>query len=306
MGNWNPAFGRKLIFINPGFVIKSYIIPALLEMEYEVYYTEEPRYTKALLRAFPESICFFDIDSGMSEDEYLHLILSIESNPAFCNVLVGVISRKIGITQRNFMMNVQLAAGYLPRSGNKDELLNAIASVCQLNDVKGRRQYVRISTPEGAEAVFSCMVNGAQMHLPIKDISTCGFACDAVGCAREDFTLNSIIPGKLILGQIVLPCNAVLYAMNPTSVSVILVFLFAGKGNPLSLKKNIKAFSSVALQKVAAAICVREGLDSTDYTKKPENAEKVEVLADLEECDDFYADDDNQSGLSYTSINSGN
>lgn len=302
MGVWNPAFGRKLIFINPGYIIRSHIIPDLLDMEYEIYYTEEPRYTKTLLRQFPDSICFFDIDSGMSEDEYLHLILSIENDPAFKNVLIGVISRKIGTTQRNFMMNVELPAGYLPRSGNKDELLSAISAVCELNDVKGRRQYVRISIPEGSEAVFACSINGQMLRLPIKDISTCGFACDAVGYAKEDFILNSIVPGKLILGQLVLQCNAVLYALNPNSVSVVLVLLFTAKGNPLSLKKNIKAFSAIALQKVATAICVHGGLDSTDYTKKPKDTEKVEVLADLEECDDFYADDDNQSGLSYTDI----
>lgn len=306
MGEWNPAFGRKVIFINPGYIIRNHIIPDLLDMEYEVYYTEEPRYTKTLLRKFPDSICFFDIDSGMSEDEYLHLILSIENDDAFKNVLIGVISRKIGTTQRNFMTNVQLAAGYLPRSGNKEEVLAQIAAVCELNDVKGRRQYVRISIPEGTEAVFSCMTNGKQMRLPIKDISTCGFACDAIGYAKEDFTVNSIIQGKLVLGELVLQCNSVLYAMNSTSVSVILVMLFTAKGNPLSLKKNIKAFSAIALQKVATSVCVRGGLDSADYTKKPENAEKVEVLADLEECDDFYADDDQYGGLSYTSITAGN
>lgn len=305
MGSWNPAFGRKVIFINPGFILKNQIIPDLLAMEYEVYYTEEPRYTKTLLKNFPDSICFFDIDSGMSEDEYLHLILSLEQDPAFSNVLFGVISRRIGTTKRNFLTNVQLAAGYLPRGSNRDEMLNAIAAICDLNDVKGRRQYVRISIPEGSGAVFSCVINGTQMRLPIKDISTCGFACDAVGLSKEDFTVNSIITGKLILGQLVLLCNAVLYALNPTSVSVILVFLFAAKGNSLSLKKNIKAFSAIALQKVAESVCVRGGLDATDYTKKPKAVEKVEVLADLEECDDFYADDDNQSGLSYTSINAG-
>lgn len=304
MGEWSPAFGRKVLFINPGYILKTQIIPDLLEMEYEVYYTEEPRYAKSLLRQFPDSICFFDIDSGMTEDEYLHLILSIEQNPEFKNVLIGVISRKTGTVQKNFLLNVKLAAGYLPRCNNREEIRSAIAGVLELNEVKGRRQYVRISIPHGADATFSFMTNSKQMSLPIKDISSCGFACDAVGLDESHFTVNSVLQGKLILGQMILPCTAVLYALKPTNLSVTLVMLFASKGNSWNLKKNIKAYSAIQLQKVATAICVRGGLDPTDYTRVPDEAEKLEALADLEECidDDFYADDDNKSGLHYTDI----
>lgn len=302
--SWDPAFGRKVIFINPGLVLKTGVIPALIEREYEVYYVEEPRYTKTLLRKFPDSICFFDIDSGMSEEEYLHLILSIENDPDFVNVLVGVISRKTGSTQRNFILNVQLSAGYIPRSGNKDEMIESIAGVCDLNDAKGRRQYVRVSIPDRSEAVFSCTTNSRQVKLSVRDISAVGFACDAIGMTEADFVLNSILQGKLSLGRLELQCTAVLYAMNKKTNGLILIMLFAPKGNPWSLKKNIKAFSAVQLQKIATAICVLGGLDSADYTKKPADAETVEVLGDLEEFKDdgFYDDDDSHSGLKYTDI----
>lgn len=306
MDVWNPAFGRIVIFINPGYILKNSIIPSLLEMEFEVYYIEEPRYTKTLLRQFPNSICFFDIDSGMSVDEYMHLLLSIENDPDFVNVLVGVISRETGIVQRNFMLNVRLSAGFLPRTGNKDEMLYTIARVLKLNDAKGRRQYVRISIPEGSEATFTCLMNSRQMNFPVKDISTCGFACTSNGQPESFFMLNSVIHGKLVLDQVILPCTAVLYAIKPMDKSLTLVMLFAGKGNTWSLKKNIKAFSSILLQKDVAGICSRGGLDSSDYSKPPDKAATFEAMAELEEFEDdgFYADDEHPSGLNYTHITS--
>ncbi|MBQ0167728.1 MAG: hypothetical protein KBT02_11535 [Treponema sp.] len=266
MGENITAFGRQVIFVNPSYLVKTIIIQKLLEMEYEVYYVDSPRSVKAILRKFPHSMCLIDVDSSMAAEEFLNFIASIENDPEFSDVLISVLTRRMASLQKLFNEKLKISAGYINTSSNKDALLQELKSLFDCYEVKGRRQFVRVSLPPGSGAQFYCKVQGIPTHFPLRDISSCGFACDAKGYPEAAFTVNSLIPGELQLGTTILPCSVVLFTIKRFDTTLILVMLFA-QTNAWSNKKIIQSFVAEKMQKTIDEIRASAPADEMDYSQ---------------------------------------
>lgn len=270
MGEVKSTFGRPIVFVNPSYLLKTFVIQKLLEMEYEVYYVESIRSVKGILRKFPHAMCLVDVDTTMASEEFLNFIASIERNPEFPDVLVGVLTRRMASLQKRYCEELTLAAGFINTSANKEAILEELTTRFLSYDVKGRRQFVRVSLTNESGAQFYCKVKGLATHFPLRDISSCGFACEAAGYPEAAFTLNSLIPGELRLGTTILPCSVVLFAIKKVDKSLMLVMLFA-QTNAWSNKKTIRAFVADTLQKTIELISANTAPDDMDYSKMDES-----------------------------------
>ena len=75
----NPLFGRKVFFVNPSFLIENYVFDFLRKNEYEVYMLQDYKKAKSILAAYPDSICFIDIDAELSYSEWYNYMKSFAS-----------------------------------------------------------------------------------------------------------------------------------------------------------------------------------------------------------------------------------
>lgn len=270
MGEAKFAFGRPVVFVNPSYLLKTFVIQRLLEMEYEVYYVESPRNVKAVLSSYSNALCLIDVDTSMASAEFLNLIDSIERNPEYSEVMVGVLTRRIASLLKEYTEKLTLKAGFICTAANKESILESLTSLFNSYEVKGRRQFVRVSLPPGSGAQFYCKIQGLPTHFPLRDISSCGFACEAVGYPEAAFTQNALIPGELQLGTTILPCSVVLFAIKKSGRSLMLVMLFA-QTNAWSNKKTIREFVAETLQKKIDEIRATGKIDDMDYSKQDES-----------------------------------
>lgn len=270
MGEEKTAFGRQVVIVNPSYLVKTIVIQKLLEMEYEVYYVDSPRSAKGVLRVFPTAICLIDVDTAMASDEFLNFIASIEREGEFPDVLVGVLTRRTMSLQKKFTQELDISAGIINTSTNKEALIDELTTLFNSYNVKGRRQFVRVSLTNASGAQFYCKIQGIPVHFPLRDISSCGFACEAAGYPEAAFTVKSLIQGELQLGNTILPCSVVLFAIKPAGKSLLLVMLFS-QTNAWSNKKTIRSFIAETMQKKIDEVRVRSEPDDKDYSKPDEN-----------------------------------
>lgn len=269
MGEVKSSFGRPVVIVNPSYLLKTFVIQKLLEMEYEVYYVESVRSVKSILLKFPHALCLVDVDSVMPSDEYINFLASIERRPEYEDVLLGVLTRRIASLEKAFKEQLVLKAGFINTSANKETLLQDLTTLFNSFDIKGRRQFVRVSLTNESGAQFYCKIQGLPTHFPLRDISSCGFACEAKGYPEAAFTKNSLIPGELQLGTTILPCSVVLFAIKVAGPSLMLVMLFA-QTNAWSNKKTIRGFVAETLQRTIDQIRETSTLDDMDYSKMDE------------------------------------
>lgn len=299
MGEGNPLFGRPVVFVNPSYLLKTFVIQKLLEQEYEVYYVDSVRTVKSVLRKFPHALCLVDVDTSMSSEEYMNFIASIEKDPEFSDVLTGVLTRRMVSIQKDYSGELKVHVGFTNTAANKETLLNDLTALFNAYEIKGRRQFVRVSLPSGSGAQFYCKVQGLPTHFPLRDISSCGFACEAKGYPEAAFTVNSLISGELQLGTTILPCSVVLFAIKHAGDSLMLVMLFA-QSNAWSNKKTIRSFIAETLQKKIDEIRATSPVDEMDYSGKEGSAEKKsddteKTDGDSSQDSTIYADDVAQS-----------
>lgn len=269
------AFGRQVLFVNPSYLVKTFIIQKLIEMEYEVYYVDNLRFVKGILNRFPRAMCLIEVDSSMSLEGFSNFIGSIERTPEYADVQVGVLSKRIASLQRKFSDDLTISAGFVNTAANKEAILDELARLFNTFEVKGRRQFVRVSLTNSSRASFYCKINEIPTHFQLRDISTCGFACETTTFPESAFTPNALISGELQLGDSILPCSVVLFAIKPAGKSLILVMLFT-QTNAWSNKKTIRGFVAETLQKTITMIKLSENSDDEDYEQKPEKVEKTD------------------------------
>ena len=270
MGEVKSPFGRPVLFVNPSYLLKTFVIQRLLELEFEVYYVDSIRSVKSILQKLPHALCLIDVDSAMAAEEYLNFIASIERTAEYEDVMIGVLTRRAASLQKSYNEQLVLKLGFINTSVNKETLLQDLTVLFNAYEIKGRRQFVRVSLTNESGAQFYCKIQGLPTHFPLRDISSCGFACEAKGYPEAAFTQNALIPGELQLGTTILPCSVVLFAIKSAGPSLMLVMLFA-QTNAWSNKKTIREFVASTLQKKIDEIRATGTIDDADYSKMDES-----------------------------------
>ncbi|MCR4741521.1 MAG: hypothetical protein K5866_01430 [Treponema sp.] len=192
----NPIYGRKIFFCNPSLFIENFIIDALRQDDFEVYVLHDFSYAKPLLMLYPDSMCYFDIDSDLSFSAWYNFLKSF-STDKLSSTYLGIISEtaKKEDTEK-FLMNLRLPGGFINISNKSDKLVKQFSEILDLNGAKGRRKYIRLDTTKMKDVRGYLSFGDKLFSIAIKDISVAGFACtykkDLMSLFRKNMHLQNV------------------------------------------------------------------------------------------------------------------
>jgi hypothetical protein len=273
----NPTFGRKVFFLNPVFSTRNVIISRLIEDEFEVYIIDDYRDAKNVLRAYPDSICFINIDDQLTHEQWFNFIKSCEADPSLKSIFLGILSSRISRADRDqFMLKASIPAGFIMMNERLEDTTETIAGILNINGAKGRRQYVRASCSADQDALMLVRLGSKVYKMHLLDISVVGTACILAPQYKDMFQTNSVIRDVFVtLGKKSFTCSVAVYAINagPRYCKLILLFM---QGLPYTAKKLIRSYVTARLQKAVNNIIKENIRDLTDYSKSAEDTKKAD------------------------------
>jgi len=92
MAGKNTVDNRKIFFLHPQAVIQDELVRGLIADDYEAYLLRNSVSAKMVLREYPDSILIVQVDSGLSEDQWLEYAAELRSTPVFSKLTLCVVS----------------------------------------------------------------------------------------------------------------------------------------------------------------------------------------------------------------------
>ena len=229
--------------MNPTFNIDKYLIEYLRKNEYEVYTLKDYRKAKRILSVYPESMCFIDIDEGLSYSEWYNYMKSFSTIPELQGIYLGIVTQNAGWEDKDkFLMNIRLPGGFT-LIDKKESLLEHFAAILDLNGAKGRRKYLRLDT-RGEKDVSGYMTAGGKLYtVNIKDISSVGFAIIYKPDLMPLFQKNTLVRNLcLSAGRKSMVCSCIVFNTQMNQDGTAMSVLMLTNENPESTKTYIRDY----------------------------------------------------------------
>jgi hypothetical protein len=171
------VIGKKIFLVNPPSVVVDDLIRAILAAEYEIYVLKDPRRALRVLKRFPGSIVFLNIDSELSDGEWEQYTRRLLTDRTFEDLRVGILSYNPDpeIVQK-YLMEFGVQCGFVKMKLGVQESTRIMLGVLEANEARGRRRYVRARTAEDRRTTFNVEVSGDRHEGAILDISSVGMA----------------------------------------------------------------------------------------------------------------------------------
>jgi len=170
--------GKKIFFLYPSVVVQNRIIPELVQQEHEVYVAKDKDSLKRILKKYPNSVLFVDINEEMAEKEWEMWITAIMKSPEMKDVSIGIVTANDDeLIKRKYLLTVKVPCGYTTLKFELDKAITRIFEVLQKVNAKGRRKFIRATMDKDANATVNLPFQGMFIKGRIKDISVAGFSC---------------------------------------------------------------------------------------------------------------------------------
>jgi hypothetical protein len=250
MANENDAnlSGKKIFFLNPTPFLQNEIGFELTQQEFEVYYVREHTNLKRVLKKFPESVVFVNLDSSLPEKEWEGWIRHILADPATTRTRFGVLSDLHNDQyEQKYMRALKLPCGYtvLSKSDPQKSVKQLIAALLSV-DARGRRKYVRAASENDTQMTINIPHDSFYLKGVIKDISAVGISCTfQVDPELDKNTLCKDM--QLKLQSTILKAEGIVFGSRPDGLSKIYVFLFTQRVDP-EVRLKIRSYAQQVLQ----------------------------------------------------------
>lgn len=295
----NSIFGRKTFFLNPTLQIERMVIPRLRTLEYEVYVIKSYKDAKTVLREYPDSLCFINIDDQLTFKQWFNFVKSFEVDEKLKGVFLGIFSAKAKAPDKEqFLMKAKLPGGFTDYSDNIELLQVNLQKILDINGAKGRRQFVRLESKLIKSDPSTCFVKDKLVSFSLLDVSAAGFAAIMPADKISLFSKNQFVTNiGLKLNPKTIYVDAEVYAVQVRGNNCIVVFLIP----PVVSDKivgEIRTFVHSTLQKSIDEIINSSIKDLTDYSQEiempvqnnaviPQTIDdlKFEEMGDLEDFD---------------------
>lgn len=269
----NPAFGRKVFFLNPTYAIQKVVIGQLKEEEYEVYVLQDYRYVKNILRHYPDSICFINVDEQLSVEGWIRFINSFNKDEILKTIYLGVTTERLPKAERDqFLYKVKIPAGMISLNKQILEVAATIKSILELCGAKGRRQYIRAQCSKDNTSYVSWTKDRSTFQFKLQDISSVGAAIVIPEKYFDLFKQNDLLRDLVIvLGSKSVKSNAVVFAIKDNSEKKTKTgVLFYTQGISHTSKDLIREYVFRTLDSSVFASAAGEPFDAFDYEKETE------------------------------------
>lgn len=170
--------GKKVFFLYPHSVIKDEMLDQLIAAEYEAYILKDHNRALRLLKKYPDSILFINIDEVLKEPEWESYIRSILSSSLYTDARLGIFTyNEDQDLARKYLIDHSLPAGFIRLKLGFQETRKILLSVLDANEAKGRRKFVRAQCSEDPQAMINIDKDGSSVQGKLLDISSAGSAC---------------------------------------------------------------------------------------------------------------------------------
>jgi len=264
----NSPMGRRVFFVNPPFYVTNVIIPRLTAMEFEVYSLDNFRLVKPVLRKYPDSICFINIDdSSLDFDGWFRFVESFEKDEVLSTIFFGVISQYAPKpTRMDFMLNVQLPAGFIQYTPDHDALVEIFTAILEMNGALGKRKYIRADCGRDPQIYAEVDLRVQKLPLMIQNISSVGIACYLGPNQLNLLEEKAVYRVTLNLKEQAYPGSVVVLMKREIQGTNVAIMLF-GQGLALSSKNMIREFIRKRIQFNLDEEFMGIPLDEEDYSK---------------------------------------
>jgi hypothetical protein len=170
--------GRKVFFLYPHSVIKEEMIEDIIAEEYEAYILKDHKRAARLMKAFPGSILFINIDETLKEPEWERYVLSMMESGEYEDPRIGIFTyNEDQELARKYLIEHTLPCGFIRLKLGYDETRKILLDVLKANEAKGRRKFVRSLCDKDPQATINVSKDGSVIQGKLLDISSAGAAC---------------------------------------------------------------------------------------------------------------------------------
>jgi len=243
----NPSdiLGKKIFFVFPTAYIQNQVITELVQHEYEVYTSKNPKRLAHALKKYTDSIVFVNLDEGMRETEWEKWIHTLMS--ALPNVGVGVFSSNSDEKIREKYIDIlHIKCGYYNSKLDMSKTTVLILAVLEEMNVKGRRKYLRANTESESVATINMPVTSGFINGAIRDVSVVGVSCTFEG--DIELHKNELLKDVQVrLQTMLLKVEAVVFGSRLDGHEKIFVLLFTQRVDP-DVKVKIRKYVQQSMQ----------------------------------------------------------
>ncbi|MDR0389111.1 MAG: PilZ domain-containing protein [Spirochaetaceae bacterium] len=236
--------GKNIFFLYPSAIVQNELIAELAQQEFEVYVVRNHKNLRRVLRKYPDSLVFINLDEGMSEKDWDIYIRGLIGNAESPDAFVGVFSANpTEALMRKYINVVKVPCGFVPIHSDIHKSTKQIFDILKAYDAKGRRKYIRATTDNEPNTTVNLPFNSGFINGTIRDISVVGLSCTFPEDPKiEKNTLFQDV--QIRLQTNLLKVEAIVFGSRMEGVSKVYVLLFTQKIDPdarVRIRKYIQA-----------------------------------------------------------------
>lgn len=240
--------GKKVFFLYPHSVIRDELIKLIMHYEYEVYLLNNHVKTTKLMAKYPDAVLFINIDEAQKESEWEAYIKELMTNAATKDVRIGILSyEKNPELEKKYLMDIMVPCGFVNLKLGLKESARIILKTLEVNEVKGRRKYIRIKCDSSNPGTLNVKINGKFQTGKVIDISSVGMACIFNSKAVELDPKEVVNDIQLRLKAYICTVSGVVIGSRKLDNDTLYVILF-NKNIDAQSKSKIQEFISKTLQ----------------------------------------------------------
>ena len=243
----NNSLGRKVFFLHPSVIIQNQIVAELAQEEFEVYTVKDETKLRRLLKKYPDSIVFANINDGMKEKAWEDWIRGVMGSSETAGVSIGIITYGSDeAIRRKYTDQIKVHCGFTLLKSDASEVVKQLIAVLNSVNAKGRRKYIRALTEKETNVTVNLPINGTYVVGLIKDISVVGFSCSFRD--DPDLTKNSLFNDiQIRLQTQLLKAEGIVFGSRMDGGQKTYVVLFTQRVDP-SLRTRIRKYIQSYLQ----------------------------------------------------------
>jgi hypothetical protein len=235
--------GKKIFFLYPTVAVQNRIITELVQQEYEVYIAKNKDKLKKVLRTYPDSIIFIDINEHMPENEWDVWVTGLMEAADTKGVSIGIVTSNDDEKIKNkYLSVIKVSCGYVVSKFDLEKATAHILTTLQAVNAKGRRKYIRATTERETNTTVNVPVNGAFVNGQIRDVSVVGISCTLEG--SPSIAKNTLIKDiQVKLQTNLLKVEGIVFGTRTEGVDTVYVILFTQRIDPevrIKIRKYIQ------------------------------------------------------------------
>jgi hypothetical protein len=169
--------GKKIFFLYPHSVIQDELLDTLIMNEYETYVIKDHERALRILKRFPGSIMFINIDERLKEKAWEAYVRGLQLAPGTAKSKIGILSYNTDrVLMQKYLVELSVPCGYLQLKLGVKESTRIILEALKMNEAKGRRKYIRAPCGEDNQATLNYQTDTGILNANIIDISSAGAA----------------------------------------------------------------------------------------------------------------------------------